>query len=156
MLLEISEGRWVKLLLETSPPGDLLLHTLRGITRKSALLLGQCGPLKHIALPTSSSLLIALNSVWSYDPALCLSAVSSASSACLSPASLLSHPVRHSHFFILFITRLKQFLYHCAFFCLIPSLYTVRELRLDGPKTYPKRIFLSILATDSHWHPRTL
>ncbi len=41
MLLEISEGRRVKPPLEIYRPGDLLPYTLRGITWKYALLLGQ-------------------------------------------------------------------------------------------------------------------
>jgi hypothetical protein len=42
MLSEILEGRRVKPPLEIYRPGDLLPYTLRGITRKYMLLLGQC------------------------------------------------------------------------------------------------------------------
>jgi hypothetical protein len=42
MLWEISEGRRVKPTSEIYRPGDLLPYTLRGISRKYALLLGQC------------------------------------------------------------------------------------------------------------------
>jgi hypothetical protein len=42
MLLEISEGRRVKPTSEIYRPGDLLPYTLRGISRKYALLLEQC------------------------------------------------------------------------------------------------------------------
>jgi hypothetical protein len=42
MLKEISEGRGVKPPSEIYRPGDLLPYTLRGISRKYALLLGQC------------------------------------------------------------------------------------------------------------------
>jgi hypothetical protein len=42
MLWEISEGRRVKPPSEIYRPGDLLPYTLRIISRKCALLLGQC------------------------------------------------------------------------------------------------------------------
>jgi hypothetical protein len=42
MLSEISEGRRVKPPWGIYWPGDLLPYTLRGISRKYALLLGQC------------------------------------------------------------------------------------------------------------------
>jgi hypothetical protein len=42
MLWEISEGRRVKPPSEIYRPGDFLPYTLRGISRKCALLLGQC------------------------------------------------------------------------------------------------------------------
>jgi hypothetical protein len=41
MLSEISEGRRVKPPSEIYRPGDVLPYTLRGISRKSALFLGQ-------------------------------------------------------------------------------------------------------------------
>jgi hypothetical protein len=45
MLLEISKWRRVKPPSEIYRPGNLLPYTLRGISRKYALLLGQCGDL---------------------------------------------------------------------------------------------------------------
>ncbi len=42
MLWKISEGRRVKRPSEIYRPGDLLPYTLRGISRKCALLLEQC------------------------------------------------------------------------------------------------------------------
>jgi hypothetical protein len=42
MFSEISEGRRVKPCSEIYRPGDLLPYTLRGISRKYALLLGHC------------------------------------------------------------------------------------------------------------------
>jgi hypothetical protein len=42
MLWEISEERRVNPPSEIYRPGDLLPYTLRGISRKFALLLGQC------------------------------------------------------------------------------------------------------------------
>jgi hypothetical protein len=44
MLSEISERRRVKPPSESYQPEDLLPYTVRGITRKYALLLGQCIP----------------------------------------------------------------------------------------------------------------
>jgi hypothetical protein len=42
MLEEISEGRRVKPPSEIYRPGDLLPYTLRGISQKYSILLGQC------------------------------------------------------------------------------------------------------------------
>jgi hypothetical protein len=47
MLWEISEGRRGKPPSEIYRPGDLLPYTLRGISRKCALLLGQCRSLEQ-------------------------------------------------------------------------------------------------------------
>jgi hypothetical protein len=56
MLWEISEGRRVKPPLEIYRPGDLLPYTLRGISRKCALLLGQCTSSLALAIsPISGS-----------------------------------------------------------------------------------------------------
>jgi hypothetical protein len=48
MFSEMSEKRRVKTPLEIYPSGDLLPYTLRGITQKFALLLGQCVHLQSI------------------------------------------------------------------------------------------------------------
>jgi hypothetical protein len=49
MLWEISEGRRVKPSSEIYRPGDLLPYTLQVISRKCALLLGQCVAILNMA-----------------------------------------------------------------------------------------------------------
>jgi hypothetical protein len=50
MLWEISEERRVNPPSEIYQPGDLLLYTLRGISRKFALLLGQCSDIYNYSV----------------------------------------------------------------------------------------------------------
>ncbi len=94
------------------------------------------GPFELIVLPMLSSLRITLNSVWSSTlPVHCVARhppLSSTSPFPPSPALPLLP---------LFKIRLKQSLYNCAFFYLIPSLHTVRGFCLMGPRRNYREFF---------------
>ncbi len=66
MLLEISERRRVKPPSEIYRPGDLLPYTLRGISRKFALLLGQCGGRADVQWVSQQPDLVSLMFMFAY------------------------------------------------------------------------------------------